>query len=473
MTWWVRDDYSHGFLVPLISLYLVWYRRESLKRLEHQPAFFFGISVVIAAGLMLVLGERGGMITLQELSFVVMIAGLVLCLLGKNYLKALGFPIVYLLFMIPIADWVIKPLHWGFQLMTAKIGVGLLQTLGFTAYLENQYIVLPNITLEVAQACSGISYLISIIAIGIPLAYVTQKNVWCRVILVVSAVAIGVVANWIRVAAIGVWAYYGGTVVHGPFHIFQALFVAQLGFIALFAGAWLLSRIPAGSSKSEMVKRVYAQRSPQKYSLADPLRVLKRSWVATLMIFSGLAVYLTFHHLSPVPLKADLALFPPSFGNWNRVEIPDVQEVLFRVEGADQELKRVYRNSLGHTIQLYVAYFESQHQSKEFINYLTAPLHDNVTSVSISTGGQTMTVNQILLKGERGAHRAFFWYDLSGRVVANWYQAKLMTSLDALTRGRTNGAFILVTSIHKDEALRDEEIAFIRELVPILRRFIS
>lgn len=164
-SWWKREDYSHGFLVPLISLYLIWYRREKIKHLQIRPDFFLAIFVVIAAGVMLMLGTVGGMITLQELSLVVMITGLVLSFLGKQYLLALSFPIGYLLFMVPITDEFIDPLHWVFQLTTTKMGVGLLQAFGFAAYFDNQFIVLPKITLEVAKACSGIKYLISIIAL--------------------------------------------------------------------------------------------------------------------------------------------------------------------------------------------------------------------------------------------------------------------------------------------------------------------
>jgi exosortase len=314
--WWARDDYSHGFLVPFISLYLIWYRWERVDQLQVQPALLSGLSVIMAAGIMLLFGDAGGVITLQALSFVVMVAGLVLCLLGRDYLKALSFPIAYLLFMIPIADYLLAPLHWNFQLMAAKMGVGILQTLGFAVYLENQFIVLPHITLEVAKACSGINYLISIIAIGIPLAYVTQKNVWCRFVLVVSAVMIGVIANWVRVAGIGIWAYYGGEVLHGPFHIFQGLFVAQLGFISLFAGAWLLAKIkvpcslPEGAHFSQG-KAVSGKRDPKYQNLFS-----SRSWFAAVLTLAGLLGYLSFQDRHPVSLKEELTLFPLTIESW-------------------------------------------------------------------------------------------------------------------------------------------------------------
>jgi EpsI family protein len=370
--------------------------------------------------------------------------------------------------MIPIADYIINPLHWAFQLTTAKMGVSFLQTLGFTAYLENQYIVLPSITLEVAQACSGISYLISIVAIGIPLAYVSQKNVWCRWTLVISAVIIGVIANWVRVAGIGIWAYYGGQVLHGPFHIFQALFVAHLGFVALFAGAWVLSKVPAGASKTFQVHPGF--RSEKKDAANN--RFMDQPWPAPLLILIGLSSYLYFHQQIPVSLKTDLALFPMSIMDWKgRVNEP--RDAVFRVPGADHELVRTYTSRSGNEIRLYVAYFESQRHTKEIINYLTAPLHDNSTEVVIPTEGEKpVTVNQARINNEQ----TFFWYDLNGSAVANRYRAKLATTLNNLFYGQTNGALVLVTTVHKDrdnyEDSKEEEMAFVRELVPVLRRYL-
>jgi len=471
-SWWVRDDYSHGFLVPFISFYLIWYRWEKLERLRIRPAFLTGLSAVMTAGIMLLVGEAGGVITLQALSFIVMIAGFILCLLGREYLSVLGFPIAYLLFMIPIADYLLAPLHWNFQLMTAKMGVGLLQTLGFAVYLENQYIVLPRMILEVAKACSGINYLISIIAIGIPLAYVTQKNVWCRVVLVVSGVLIGVMANWIRVAGIGIWAYYGGEVAHGPFHIFQGLFVAKIGFIVLFAGAWLLAKVPAPLSKQIHFSDV--KTLPRKQDLKDQSRLLHRSWIAAAGIVLGLLVYLSFYHRGPVPLKSEFTFFPLHVQNWSGRKL-DAKEMAFRVPGADQELSRTYKSPAGTEIQLYVAYFGSQHHSKEMVNYLTAPLHAGATEVDLSIEGDKVArINEARIDGEQSGQRVFFWYDLNGKIEADRYRAKLTTTLDALFRGRTNGALVLVTAIPQDrdhdENLRKEAVAFIRELLPLLRR---
>lgn len=473
-TWWIRDDYSYGFLIPPISLYLVWLRRERLMHFPIEPAYLAGLSVVLTAGAMLLLGKVGGVITLQELSLLAMISGLVLFLLGKGYLKALSFPIAYLLFMIPIADEVIAPLHWSFQLLTAKMAVALLQALGFTAFLENQYIVLPNIILEVAKACSGINYLISIIALGVPLAYVSQKNIWCRFILVVSAVMIGIIGNWVRVAAIGIWAYYGGTVVHGPVHIFQALFVSQIGFIALFVGAWVLAKIPAAASKK--LPSNPAKAEPGKGDVESQRRLLDRSWLAAFLVLVGLSAYLSFYERGPVPLKTDLNLFPITIGDWNGKE-SDPREAVFRVEGADHELTRVYRSPSGHEIQLYIAYFESQHHPKKLVNYITARLHRNAVTENIRIDQmESITVNETRLPNDRGVRSVYFWYDINGKTHADRYKAMLANTLNALLHGRTNGALILISSDPKGRenalSMIGEERAFIRELVPVLSLYL-
>jgi exosortase len=163
--------------------------------------------------------------------------------LGTRYLMALSLPLAYLILMVPIFDEAIEKIHWPFQIVTAVVSSELLTILGVPLIRNAQYIQLPNITMEVAEVCSGIRYLVSIIAIAVPLAYFTQKGWWRKVVLIISAIVIGIVTNWMRVTFIGIWVYYsGGSNIHGPLHIFQGVFVSVAGFILLFIFAWLLSK---------------------------------------------------------------------------------------------------------------------------------------------------------------------------------------------------------------------------------------
>jgi len=225
--WWTRDDYSHGFLILPISLYLVWAKRPELGQLPVKPNGVWGLCLLVAAGILLLLGMAARVLVLSGVSFVAMIVGLVLLLLGNAYVKALAFPIGYIVLMIPIFDEVLAPLQWPLQLLTASMSGQLLQMLGVSALVEQQYIVLPRTTLEVATLCSGTNYLISIIAIGLPLAYLTLRTWGSRVALMLFAVAVGVSANWVRVALIGMWAHSGGDPPPGALEPCAATSVAQ------------------------------------------------------------------------------------------------------------------------------------------------------------------------------------------------------------------------------------------------------
>ena len=467
---WQQHDRLEGYLIPLICLYLIWLDRGKLQQLPLKPAISWGLFLVLSAGILLVLGEVAAVVVLKEASLLMMIMGLILLLLGKVFFKALTIPIAYLFFMLSIIGDVVAPLHSPFQLMTAKMGVLLLQQLGFAALLEQQYIVLPNITLEVARVCSGINYLIAIVAIGLPLAHLTLRSWWRRVILLVLAVAIGIVANWIRVVLIAVWSMWGGQVLHGPFHIFQGMFVAWVGFIALFIGAWGLSRFdkPVSASQKHEPLPIMPPGRQESCSRAE----WNRSWWMAMVVLIVFAVYLLGYDRAPVESKLNLATFPVSIGEWEG-EQANLQKAIVRVPGADYELVRTYRNRRGQQIHLYVAYLKSQRQGKEIVGERTALLHQDTDEVKIQVAPERfLSVNRTRSREVQQARSILFWYDVNDRVIANRYRAKAATIVGALLFGRTNGALVLIAGGGDGEENHQSEEAFVKELFPVLRSYL-
>ena len=247
---WSRDDYSHGFIVPIIALYFIWVDRKRLRNLLIQPNILGGLPLTLLGSFMLMIGNIGSVVIIQELSLIVIIPGLILMLLGTRYLMALALPLAYLILMVPILDEVIDKIHWPFQLFSAKMGSTLLKIFDIPFFMRSNYFELPNMTLEVAEECSGVRYLISIIAIGIPLAHFTQRSWWRKIALVITALIIGILSNGVRVAFVVLCAYYyGKNNIHGPFHMFQGLFVSIVGFIFLFISAWFLSKVSLSKVK--------------------------------------------------------------------------------------------------------------------------------------------------------------------------------------------------------------------------------
>ena len=217
-------------------------------------------------------------------------------------------------------------------------------------------------------------------------------------------------------------------------------------------------------------------------------RQLDRAWLTAFAILLSLAGYLANYKSGPVPLKAEFATFPVSLRNWSGQE-GEPQKVAFRVRGADHELVRTYYSPSGREFKLYVAYFESQRQSKEIVNWLTARLHKNSTVMDIPIDQRvSISINYIANHpfshknesvGRNGQSKRdiFFWYTVNGRILADQYNAKFATTLDALKYGRTNGAFVLVSAASADQEDEKEVIregrALIQDLVPVLHRYLK
>ncbi|MBI4847309.1 MAG: exosortase W [Nitrospirae bacterium] len=438
--WWGSSEHSHGFLVPLFSIYLVWIMRAQLKGIPIIPDYVLGILLTTFAGIIYIIGEQGGLELLRDLSLVASIAGMVLLLLGVKYLRALALPIAYLLFMIPVLGAFSDRIHWPFQLFSAKLGTKLMELTGVPVLLESQYIVLPNTTLKVAVECSGVRYLISVIAVGIPLAYFSQRTLLRRAMLVSVAVLIALFANSARIAFIGFWAHhFNAEIIHGPFHILQGFFVSVIGFIALFIGALFFHQKmdKADSPDSPVEDKRISQTSGFRFNI---------SWVVAVGLLLLMSASSSLLRTEPVPLKTKLNDLTASIGEWKWDGLNSSLPLLFKIEGADEELLRVYQNAAGERITLYAGYYESQRQGKELVNYLTKQLHKEAEEVEVLTASGSVMVNKTLLNDGKKTYSVLFWYEMSGRKMADLHKAKFATLSDAIIKRRTNGAFVMVTS---------------------------
>lgn len=439
-TWWTRDEYSHGFLIPIISAYLIWLKRSELAAQDARPAYLWGVLGVVAASSMVVVGRAAGVLLAEQVSLIVMVLSLIMLMGGRSFFKLLVFPVAYLAFMLPVADELVGPLQWPLRQLTADMAVNLLHLLGFPAFLEGQYIVLPKITLEVAQACSGASFLIAVLAIAIPLALVGLRSWTNRAILWGSAIAVALIANWVRVLLIGIGANYDYPILHGPFHILHGLVVAQVGFVYVFVAAWGLSKLP-----NERVRRTnHSAPLDSRSGATRRIWAGPAGWLAIGLV-SVTGVVLHRYEAVAVPLRADFQAFPFAVGHWIQEPVSPAQTPL-RLSGADRELIRLYEESSGRRLHVYVAYFETQSQGKEVVNDQTGHLHDQAKRITLADGsGSAISVNEGRLLAHGNEYRTVFWYHVGSRVIADRYRAKIAPLADALMRGRTQGAFVLLS----------------------------
>ena len=471
--WSGRDDYSHGFLIPFISLYFVWYKRKGLRQIPIEPNITSGCILTVIGCLMLLTGYIGSVIMVQQISVLIVVPGIVLTLLGTNYLKALILPLTYLIFMIPpILDLVIGNIHWPFQLFSATIAAKILESIKIPVFQNAQYLELPNITLEVAEACSGVRYLISIIAMSIPLAFFTQAINSLRLLFISSSIIIGILINPLRIALIGIWTFYTGQDVHGPSHIFQGFFVSQIGFVFLFLLAWSLSKIPSNKPTTS-----HNNQNNIINDLSVNTKKFNKAWIMVISLFIILGAFILLYKPKVIPLKAPLNSIPLTIeGVWQGRD-GNSQKTISPMEGADFELARIYQNSSGRVIEIYIGYFEFQKQDKKFIHYKLQKLYETSKEIIIPlSASNTIKVNRALLKDSANDSLILYWYDINDEIVADNYKAKLFTTLDGLLHRRTNGAIVMVSSNVTntddfDKVLKDE-VQFIQALFPFLSRSI-
>lgn len=243
--WYGDSNYSHGFLIPIMSAYFAWQRRAELGRVVPEPSWW-GLFPTLGGLLLLAIGQVGAELFLQRVSLVVVIAGLVFLVLGARVLRLLSFPLAFLLFMIPIPALVLNAVALPLQSFAAQAATSCLVALEIPVLREGHIIVLPHTSLEVAEACSGIRSLMSLLALSTAYAYFTQHVLWKRWVIVAAAIPVAIVANAFRVAGTGVLAHYiGDEAAQGFYHDFSGWLVFVVAFLLLLMIGGIVSRIGA------------------------------------------------------------------------------------------------------------------------------------------------------------------------------------------------------------------------------------
>jgi exosortase len=232
--WWTDPNFSHGFLVPLFSAFVLWRDRKRLAALTAKPSWFG--AVVIASSLaMLIVGTLGAEFFLARASLVFLVGGTVIFFLGWAYFRAVLFPWACLFLMIPIPSIIFNQITLPLQFLASRVAAGGLTAIGIPVLRQGNIIALPTTQLEVAEACSGIRSLVSLGTLAVIYGYLVNENAWRRVALFIAAVPVAVVANGARVAFTGIVAqYWNPDKAQGFFHEFSGWVIFLVSVSMLF-----------------------------------------------------------------------------------------------------------------------------------------------------------------------------------------------------------------------------------------------
>ena len=489
--WSTNYLYSYGFAVPFIAAYIFWTKSQESPTSQAVPDYALGVPFTLAGVAMLVIGRLGALSALEQASLVVTLTGLLLLLFGRGAVKSHWFAIAYLLLMIPIWNVPINLLQDPSRLLSTKIAVNMIRAIGLPVLRQDTNILLPSHTLAILRECSGVNQLIALTAMVLPAAYLWLPTNTRRVALVLLAVVISYLGNGFRIALVG-WLTVNGHAngdLNGSYHLLQGLGVSALGYLAIGGCFSLLSISKRAPRRPEDGTPTLAGAG------ASPL-ARRRVWldvgVLCVMLAAGAS------RLSAIPLDVqlsqDLRSLESQIGEWTldinpqpmAARFPAIDDDLVDVGGypsatgerrftaVDDELVRVYRNSSGDQVQLYIGYYRRQEDGRELTGDASKTLATAASNFTLTTESQPLEIDEIVREKAGTRRGVFFWYDINGRSVADVYRLKSYTVWDALTRRRTNGAIVMIAwdgpTGAKSEASREHAIAFTRALMPVLRR---
>jgi exosortase D (VPLPA-CTERM-specific) len=480
---WIRqDEYSHGFFIPLITLWLLWTRRSALRESLGRPSLG-GVALVLLAALMHVIGQLSSFFLLSQLGFVIALMGIVASTGGWSLLKIAFIPIAFLVFAIPLPYFIDSILSWRLQLISSELGVWFIRLMQVPVYLEGNVIDLGQYKLQVVEACSGLRYLYPLLSLGFLAAYFFRAPLWQRAVVLLSTIPITIVMNSFRIGMVGVLVdRWGSEQADGLLHFFEGwvIFLACAGLLAV--EMMLFARLFARKRFFELFQLPEVAPSPPASGAGLGARRLPLLSCLFLLCATAGTIYYLSGRLELVPERARFVSFPNALGEWQgRASLlePQVEHAL----GLEDYILADYSRPNTIPVNFYVAYYATQR------NGFTP--HSPI--VCIPGGGWLITkfdrtnfkddesniafpFNRAIIERDSKKELVYYWFVQRGRRVANEYWSKWYLFTDALLKNRTDGALVrLTTPISAAESEHDADRrlqSFIHELAPKLSQYL-
>ena len=479
--WRVQEEYSYGFLIPVIVAWLLWSRRQAIVESLGQPSWI-GPSLILIAGALHVVGRLSALFFLSQFGFVLIVLGIVLSIGGRPLLKVVAIPVLFLILAIPMPYVIDSSLSWRLQIVSSQLGVFFIRLAQIPVFLQGNVIDLGNYKLQVVDACSGLRYLYPLLSLSFLAAYLFQGRLWQRALIFLSAIPITIIMNSFRIGLVGVLVdHWGPQDADGALHMFEGWVIFLACACILVGEMALLARFNGDKGLFDMF---YA---PTISPPAEPLdrgrgiiRWAPAASCAALVTLVGLAGFFVATRQEIRPERKVFASFPMTLANWKGRSSTLSADTL-RVLDLSDYLLANYVKSNGLPVNLYVAYYNTQHEgASPHSPSVCIPGNGwRITEFSIfhyRHNGISLPINRAIIMREGHKQLVYYWYAERGRSVASEYLSKLLLLKDAILINRTDGALIrLTTSINAGEAEQDADRrlqAFINVAVPALAQYL-
>lgn len=449
--WGSSEEYSYGYMVPVITLFLIWHKRDALRQVEFVGSWY-GVALLLAGVAMLVAGELATLYIIVQYGFLLAVAGTALAGLGGRAFRIILAPLIILAFMIPLPNFLYQGLSASLQLISSDLGVAVIRAFGISVTAEGNVIDLGTFRLQVVEACNGLRYLFPLMTFGFIAAYLFKAPMWQRALVFLSTIPITVFMNSFRIGVIGVTVeHWGPEMAEGFLHDFEGWIVFMACTGVLFLEIWLLARV---TQPGVPFKDVFGLEpgSPAPAHSAVRYRAIPRPLLAAIGILMAVAAYSQSmpERIELAPSRTEFVAFPLQLGEWrgtgDRMDKIYVDALKFD----DYVMANYVDGQPGEPVNFYSAYYGSQRKGQSVHSPRSCipgdgwqiEDHSTVTLDATASNGTPLAVNRVLIR--KGDHHqlVYYWFQQRGRDITNEYLVKWYIFWDAITRDRSDGALV-------------------------------
>ncbi len=466
---WSTPEYSHGPVILLVSLYLF------LRELRHSPPprpqirdRWPGVAVIALALAVAVLGNLARIPDIVTYAMIVWIGGVVLTVFGWERGRRHQLPVLHLVFMLPLPQFVYWKLTILLQWISSELGVWFVQMAGVAVFIEGNIIDLGVYKLQVAEACSGLRYLFPILSFSYLFAILYRGPLWHKAVLLLSAAPLTVLMNSFRIGVIGVLVdRYGIEQAEGFMHFFEGWVIFVLCVAILFGMAIGLQRLTRDPKRLSEVIDLDFQGFGHIAGRILAIRPARALAAAMLLTAAVSAVWMLKAAPEAQQVERDpFAIFPRQIGEWSgstaRLD-PNVERTL----GASDYLNASYIDTgTGDVANIFVAFYDKQTDGDGIHSpEVCLPVGGweifRLEPYSVTPGDTpygTFTVNRAIIQKELSKQLVYYWFEQRGKRMVNDFRAKMSVLVDGFTMGRTDGALVrFVTPINPGENPEDAD----------------
>ncbi len=354
--WYRSETFTHGFVVLPITLWLIWRRRRALALMTPRPN---GLFLLVFAGLALMwmLGDMVAVNSVTQLAFVAMLVAAVPAVLGLSVAASIAFPLAFMFFAVPIGEFVMPQLmDW-----TADFTIFALRLSGIPVFREGNSFVIPTGSWSVVEACSGVRYLIASLMVGTLYAYLNYQSLRRRLLFILIAILVPIVANWLRAYMIVMLGHLSGNTI--------AVGVDHLVYGWVFFGVVILLMFMIGARWSEPeLETAVETRHPVAAAGASAVNG-RRFWLLAI----GCAAVMAWPSIARIALHTPFAATQPQLALGEDAMLPwqvsDTGAIAYKphFEAPSAEMNQVYTLS-GRSIGVYLGYYRDQDYDRKLVS---------------------------------------------------------------------------------------------------------